>query len=127
MQLIDGERLLALVVVLAGDPLGILPLVLGMVIDHGGERRILLAVEADRVALVGQPVAHGIFELELVAIPRLESRQKQHPVTSQAALHRVATTIPEVEIADEAHGSGARRIDRKTHPIHLLAEMLHGA
>ena len=52
MQFIDGERLLAFVVVLAGNPLGILPLVLGVVIDHGGERRILLAVKADRIALV---------------------------------------------------------------------------
>ncbi len=127
VQLIDGERLLALVVVLAGDPLRILPLVLGVVIDHGGERRVLLAVEADRIALVGQTMTGRIFQFKLVAIPRLEARHKQHPVTAETALHRVATAIPEVEIADQAHGGGARRIDRKTHPFYLLAEMLHGA
>ena len=39
----------------------------------------------------------------------------------------MAAAIPEVEIADEAHGGGARCIDRETHPFHLLAKMLHGA
>ena len=74
-----------------------------------------------------QPVAYRVFQFELVAIPGLEARHEQHPVTALAALHRVATAIPEVEIADEAHRGGARRIDRKTHPFHLLIQMLHGA
>lgn len=39
----------------------------------------------------------------------------------------MAAAIPEVEVADEAHRGGARRIDRKTNPFHPLAEMLHGA
>ena len=127
MQLVDGEWLLPLVVALALAPGGILPLVLLVVVDDGGERRILLTVEADRVALVGQAVAHGVFELELVAIPGLETRHEQHPVTTLAALHGVTTAIPEVEIADQAHRRGARRIDGEAHPCHLLAEMFHGA
>ncbi|MNK46985.1 hypothetical protein D3C87_657860 [compost metagenome] len=126
VQLVDGERLLPLVVALALAPGGILPLVLLVVVDDGGERRILLAVEADRIALVGQPMAGRIFQFELVTVPGLEARHEQHPVTALAALHGVATAIPEVEIADQAHRCGARRIDGEAHPCHLLTEMLHG-
>ena len=79
MQLVDGERLLPLVVALALAPGGILPLVLLVVVDDGGERRILLAVEADRIALVGQPMAGRIFQFELVTVPGLEARHEQHP------------------------------------------------
>ena len=70
---------------------------------------------------MGQPVAHGVFEFELVAIPGLEPRHEQHPVTALAALHGVATAIP-VEIAYGAHRGGLRRIDGGA-PLHLLAEV----
>ncbi|MNG04209.1 hypothetical protein D3C84_873240 [compost metagenome] len=72
-------------------------------------------------------MAGRILELKLVAIPRLEAGYKQHPVTTLAALHRVAATVPEVEVADQAHRSGARRIDGEAHPFHPLAEVFHGA
>jgi len=68
-----------------------------------------------------------ILEFKLVAIPGLEARHEQHPVTALAALHGVTTAVPEVEITDQAHGGGARRIDGKTHPFHLHAKMLHAA
>ncbi|MNR44308.1 hypothetical protein D3C85_1630310 [compost metagenome] len=95
--------------------------------DDGGKGRVLLAVEADRVALVGQPVAGRIFQFKLVAIPRLEARHEQHPVAALAALHGVTAAIPEVEVADEAHRAGARRIDGEAHPFHPLAKMVNAA
>ena len=83
--------------------------------NDGRGRRRHFRCARDRVGLLRQQVAAGRQQLELVALAHADARDEHFPDAGLVAQpHRMATAIPQVEVAHHRHPLRGRRPHCKT-------------
>ncbi len=110
------RRIQRLAMLPAGHPFGVVPGVAVEVDDLRGRARRNFGREAVRVGLLD----HVIAAADFIFIERAlgQAGDEQLPDAAGDVLaHRVAATIPGIEIADDAHARGVRRPDGEVHPF----------
>src|ERR1700761_4136418 len=98
------------------DPFVIAPLEAIEIKHHGSGLDSVLAVESERIAFQDD-LTKTVSHFELVMGSFGHARDKNFPDSGfDPFSHRVASTVPAVEIADNANSLGVGRPDRKACP-----------
>ena len=96
--------------------------------DDGGGGRRQFVLAGNRIRLVRQEFAVDADDLVFVSLPDGKARNEQLPDAAFATQpHRVAATVPDVEVANHRHAAGVGRPDRETHTRHAAHFGDHGA
>ena len=122
MHLIDRDRRLPVLMPgTHGHPTGILPVVFGQPMHDGSGLGRFLMRKTHRVRLQRQALAMGAEDFVFVDLAGGQAGDKQFPdAGAKAPTHRVAASVPCVEMPDDADTARIGGPDREGHARHAL-------
>src|SRR5512134_114317 len=122
VDLINGHGGIPVVAVsAAAHPLLVVPGIIGGIRNNRSGSRRTFSFGGAWIGLLGQPIAEPVLELILVDLAFVNVREEQLPHTAfVATAHRVAATIPCIEVADDADLSRIRGPDGEGGAIYAV-------
>ena len=129
VDLVDRDRgRVPLAPAALGHPDAVIPLVLERGDDRGRPRCVELECEGVGVGLERDRLARLSNDLVLVPLPLAHAGREHLPDSvGGVQAHRVAPTVPAVEVADDAHPPRVRRPHREYRPRHAVEHAQMGA